>query len=638
MPAPLGITHGSRRLLRISFRIALHPYAVLAAALFIGLSAPHASATVAREVLCRDIGTGGELTIYAQQLLATGAVDVGWDPAMSGLCFGAGTQRSFGSVSDDAGGALIAWLEPNGLGSNVRMLRLNPTGAAATPWPVDGLLVCAAPGDQYAAQIARDGAGGAYVVWQDYRAGQGDIYAARIRGDASLAPGWPADGVALAASASEEASPQLVGDGQGGAYVSWQEYASGTSRVRITRLDANGSPVAGWPPQGLAVPGDAEQTQAQIESDGLGGVYVAWEHAASGAASGVRLLRFDADAQVHAGWPAAGVALSTDARDQRMPSLRRASEGSAYVAWRAGSGDGDVLLQRVTSNGGVASGWPAAGQPLCSAPGDQYAPVVAPDSVGGAFVAWEDYRDQGRADIYVQHLNASGVPSWDAQGVAACDDAGEQCAPSIALTAGGRVRLTWLDDRAPNRGDWLSGAMPMLQLLSVSAVSAGVKLTWSAPGQIESARLFRSSDQVTWRRVGAPVVGQDGRMSADDPTPPGEMRAWYRLTVVSGGREYTLPAVMVDLTSQLSLSLEGTHPNPTRGALHVAFTLPSASPATLELLDVAGRRVAMRVVGDRGPGRHFVELTEARGAPPGRYTLRLTQNGRSLNAPVTVLR
>ncbi len=40
--------------------------------------------------------------------------------------------------------------------------------------------ICTAPGFQYAPKITSDEMGGAYVVWEDYRDGSSKIYAQRI--------------------------------------------------------------------------------------------------------------------------------------------------------------------------------------------------------------------------------------------------------------------------------------------------------------------------------------------------------------------------------------------------------------------------------------------------------------------------
>jgi hypothetical protein len=65
------------------------------------------------------------------------------------------------------------------------------------------------------------------------------------------------------------------------------------------------------------------------------------------------------------------------------------------------------------------------------------------------------------------------------------------------------------------------------------------------------------------------------------------------------------------------------------GDVFVRFALPSTEPARLELLDVAGRRLAMREVGSLGAGQHAVNLSEGSRLSSGLYLVRLTQADRS---------
>jgi len=87
---------------------------------------------------------------------------------------------------------------------------------------------------------------------------------------------------------------------------------------------------------------------------------------------------------------------------------------------------------------------------------------------------------------------------------------------------------------------------------------------------------------------------------------------------------------------RLELGLRPLSPNPTRGPLRVELSLLAGEGATLELLDVAGRRVVAREVGWLGPGRHEVEMTER--LPAGIYLLRLRQGSRARLMKVVVLR
>ena len=72
--------------------------------------------------------------------------------------------------------------------------------------------------------------------------------------------------------------------------------------------------------------------------------------------------------------------------------------------------------------------------------------------------------------------------------------------------------------------------------------------------------------------------------------------------------------------------------------LEVELTLRDASPARLELMDVAGRALASRELGTMGPGTHSIDLAAGRSVPPGIYFLSLTQSGTQVRARIAVLR
>lgn len=86
-----------------------------------------------------------------------------------------------------------------------------------------------------------------------------------------------------------------------------------------------------------------------------------------------------------------------------------------------------------------------------------------------------------------------------------------------------------------------------------------------------------------------------------------------------------------------SLELRGAWPNPTRGALTVTFALPRAGDAQLELIDLAGRRVASRLERGLSAGAH--QMTLARGAvlAPGLYLVRLSHSGGMRSMKVAVV-
>jgi len=95
-------------------------------------------------------------------------------------------------------------------------------------------------------------------------------------------------------------------------------------------------------------------------------------------------------------------------------------------------------------------------------------------------------------------------------------------------------------------------------------------------------------------------------------------------------------AAVPDPDVPATLRLESVYPTPTRGALWVSFTLADGVPASLELVDIAGRRMWRQSVGPAA-GRHTVRL-DGGTLPDGVYFVCLRQGGRQFVARAVILR
>ena len=95
-------------------------------------------------------------------------------------------------------------------------------------------------------------------------------------------------------------------------------------------------------------------------------------------------------------------------------------------------------------------------------------------------------------------------------------------------------------------------------------------------------------------------------------------------------------AVRTPVAAATSLSLDRLWPNPGTRLPAVAYTLASTGPATLELLDVAGRRVLFDDLRAPGAGPHEWSLEHHKKPSPGMYWLRLQQDGRSVTRSVVL--
>ena len=178
-----------------------------------------------------------------------------------------------------------------------------------------------------------------------------------------------------------------------------------------------------------------------------------------------------------------------------------------------------------------------------------------------------------------------------------------------------------------------------ISLVSSSVVTGRVELVWhtsSGPGLL--ARVQKSSASGGWIEV-APVLadGLGELRFVDADVVPGA-RYGYRLAIPDASGPRYVAETWVSVPGGAAFALFGLEPNPAVRELQVAFSLPDDQPATLELLDLAGRRVRYRSVGAHGAGRHVLSLGAAGELPSGVYLVRLERAGRRLVTKCVVMR
>jgi hypothetical protein len=309
-----------------------------------------------------------------------------------------------------------------------------------------------------------------------------------------------------------------------------------------------------------------------------------------------------------------------------------------FLAWNdyRGFGFSHIYVTQLLPDGTLAPGWPADGLPVSAFPGYQFAGDILADGRGGVFIAGE--YDGGNSPYgFLQHIGADGRPvqGWNASGVMLTTIA-DQFDPRLAPDGTGGVIVVW-ENRTLGliyaqrfSGDGVVSTA--LALASADAQPDRVNLVWQWGGaSVVTATVERRSDGETWQSLGeAAPEGSDRLHYEDREVVPGHRYA-YRLRYLLGGVATTTGDSWVDVPLVAQLKITGLRPNPGTGAnLQVAFTLPNSAPARLELLDIAGRRIAEREVGSLGAGSHVEPLGAGARVPAGLYWLRLTQGGRAL--------
>ncbi|MBI5169375.1 MAG: hypothetical protein HZA61_07810, partial [Candidatus Eisenbacteria bacterium] len=260
-----------------------------------------------------DHRSGYNVDVYAQRVLPVGSIGTNWSPDGNALTHVTCTKSDLALASDGAGGAIAVWADVRCPGNGVARVyaqRVRSTGAIDPAWPADARALCSTTALQDKPAIAPDGAGGAFVVWNDRRTGVAALYATRVLADGAIAPGWPDSGLRVAPLTRDTCAAVVAADGTGGALVAWVAPGPAADTIHVQRLTASGAPATGWPAAGaLACTAPGRREALALTATAAGGAWLAWVDR-RGADADVYATRFDAAGALEPGWSAGGDAIA----------------------------------------------------------------------------------------------------------------------------------------------------------------------------------------------------------------------------------------------------------------------------------------------------------------------------------------
>jgi hypothetical protein len=595
-------------------------------------------------VVWRDPRSAPIQQIYAQRITSLGTPASGWLAAGQPVCTlaseagltrypgaGVGPVRYGSVVPDGAGGALIAWSVSTKDGGDIYMQHLLPDASLAPGWPGNGLPLCAAAGSQLAPSLASDGAGGVFVTWQDSRSPDGvGVYAQHVRGDATLAPGWTVDGVSLCSAPLDHLIPRIAGDGAGGAIVAWQDLrcSPDVSQTFASHVGIDGTlPSA----SGIAA-ASAMPVSSRADS---GSVRVVWHTVGAPPAPARVYCR-----QVDGPWVAVG---------NTIPD----AEGTVIYA------DVDAIAG---CRYGYALGLPACGierivgETWVDIPnGAGFQPLgvsshAAHAASGVLQLDWELIAGEALTAIV---LRRDACSEWTALDTVVTGDDGRVQIEDRGLYAGHtetyRIRVHACGQDY-DLGE-LSTVIPQGQgfipttaaLTHQEAGPGGVYLIWrQTSGPRSVAHVYRRDSTADWSLTAILDPDASGIIRCFDSAVAPGARYDYRLGLANCGAELFGDVVSIEVPDTAprprDLALNAASPTPARGELTILFSLPGSGPASLVLFDAGGRRLLAREVGSLGPGDHAMVLGDASTLRPGVYLVRLSQNGAERSMRVVFVR
>ena len=343
---------------------------------------------------------------------------------------GALQEKAPVTATDSIGNIWIVWHDGQQGNRDIYAARMAP-GEAAFQTPV---ALTKDPQDQCNPDVAVGSDGKVYVVWQDNRRGNWDIYGSVC----SLGQSFSRES-RVSDSNDNEINPAIAVDSQSPnqIYVAWQDDRNGNQDIYVA-VSANafaGNTVS------QVTANAVDQTEPDITADGQNVIYIVW--------TDMRNAQADIYGAASTAGPWTNVPIVAAASDQTDPVVAAEPGGSVlHLLWvDSAPGDRDVYY---ASTQGLPSS-PLVGRSIVddTSGADQLAPAIACAANGKVFACWQDSRHEGNysadTDLYVAEL-VSGAARTN---VLVGDEQtnASQHEPTLGVDAHGQPYVIWTDDR-----------------------------------------------------------------------------------------------------------------------------------------------------------------------------------------------
>ncbi|MDZ7275652.1 MAG: putative Ig domain-containing protein [candidate division KSB1 bacterium] len=345
-------------------------------------------------------------------------------------------------AADGSGDLILVWQSSQDDDGDIYAQRLNPRGVRL--WGENGVLVYKGSREQGLPIVVSDGAGGAFIVWQDERQGGKDIYAQRLSAGGTRL--WPESGVVIGQTRREQMLADAAATPDGGFVVAWSDERYNPYRVLVQRVDSAGRNLWGT---GVSVANPLRHQRAPRLAVVPGStpdftLRVAWLEGRLLSSPNVYVQSLSANGALQ--WNSA-VAAGRNSAEQSAIQMLANLDGSVLLVWQDGRNDlTDIYGQRVAASGTLL--WGNDGLAIARVTKSQTQPRLASDGAGGLICAWLD--DRSGANLAVQRITADGKAAWAVNGVLIKAGDGKTTQPAIAATATGGVLVSWTDSRKGN--------------------------------------------------------------------------------------------------------------------------------------------------------------------------------------------
>lgn len=332
---------------------------------------------------------------------------------------------------------------------------------------------------------------------------------------------WKPEGVQICTDRAAQKKPVICRNGNGGSWVAWTDFRHGTGpRVYFQHLNMHGMLLQKATGTTFIREQDGSNSsgieQMQVLTVNGNTSWLVWEDYRQGDANpDIYLTRYHP--LLHFETIETGIPVCAAPFEQTRPVLASDGKAGAWIAWidRRNGKDEDIYIQHINSNGVFT--FDIGGIPVVKAPRSQAQIQLKADGSGGVWIAWTDARqyDAQGFDVYVQRINASGKKQFEENGKRLTYGSHDSHTPVMEVNDAGNMGLVWMDNRSGYFNIWMQVIdkynQPVFQGEGRVAYSseahqrqpalAALRNEWVLAWSEE--RMGQSKDKVYWLRIDA---------------------------------------------------------------------------------------------------------------------------------------
>ncbi len=441
-----------------------------------------------------------------------------------------GDARKPQVASDGAGNAFAVWEQWDGTRYNIWGNRYG----GGWSWGTAALIETNNGGSAFNAQVASGAAGNAVAVWQHHDGTRYNIWANQY----TPATGWGTAGAIETDNNGDATDPQVAVDPNGNAVAVWQQSDGTRYNIWANRYVMG----AGWGNASLIETDNGSPAErAQVAVDISGSATAVWQQF-DGTRRNVWANRY----VVGTGWGTAALIESDNAGPAVEPELAVDAAGNAVAVWQQSDG---TRYNLIANRYVVGVGWGTAAAIETDNSGDAKFAEISVDARGNAVVCWsqnDGSRDNAWANRY---LVGAG---WGTAAMVETDNGGVTSNVQVAVDASGNAVAVWSSNDATRDNIWAN------RFVAIDTTPPSVTLTTPSEGSTTN----RSSVLVSGRaEMGARVsvngidagVSPNGSFAMDTPLVNGSNRITVVATDASGNTATALVNVTYDNPDRLRI-------------------------------------------------------------------------------------